>query len=399
MRRSPLAIVYLTVFVDLLGFGIILPLLPFYAEKFGATGVWVGALLTAYSAAQIVGAAFLGRLSDRIGRRPVLLISLLGSTLSLTLTGFAGSLVLLLAGRSLAGLFGGSIGTAQAYIADLTKPEDRAKYMGLLGASIGMGFVLGPGIGGLLSPFGFGTAAFVAAALSGANLIFALLRLPESRQAASARAARARLTIGNLAEALRNPSVGRILTATFLVTFAFVGMEATAALFGEHRFGLNSQGLGYGFALIGVIIAAVQGGLIGRLVKRYGERSLAATGGVLMGVALFAIPLIPSLIFAGAVGAVLAVGQGLATPTLSTLLSREASADEQGGTLGMGQSLSALARAVGPIVAGALFDLGEGWPFYLGALLSLVAAWQISQYVGLQRVAASASPAESAAGR
>ena len=399
MRRSPLVIVYLTVFVDLLGFGIILPLLPFYAEKFGATGVWVGALLTAYSAAQIVGAAFLGRLSDRIGRRPILLISLLGSTLSLTLTGFASSLAVLLAGRALAGLFGGSIGTAQAYIADLTKPEERAKYMGLLGASIGMGFVLGPGIGGFLAPFGFGTAAFVAAALCGANLLFALLRLPESRRPDSPRRARALLTPGSLVKALQQPSVGRILSATFLVTFAFVGMEATAALFGQHRFGLTSETLGYGFALIGVVIAIVQGGLIGRLVKRHGERTIAAVGGTLMGVALLAIPFIPSLLLAGAVGALLGVGQGLASPTLSTLLSREAGADEQGGTLGMGQSLSALARAVGPIVAGSLFDLGEGWPFYLGAVLSIVAAWQIAQYVVLPRDSANAASAESVAGR
>ena len=399
MRRSPLVIVYLTVFVDLLGFGIILPLLPFYAEKFGATGLWVGALLTAYSASQIVGAAFLGRISDRIGRRPILLLSLLGSTLSLTLTGLATSLLLLLAARSLAGLFGGSIGTAQAYIADLTKPEERAKYMGLLGASIGMGFVLGPGIGGFLAPFGFGTAAFVAAALCGLNLLFALLRLPESLRPGSARRARARITPGSLLSALRNPSVGRILSATFLVTFAFVGMEATAALFGQRRFGLTSETLGYGFALIGVVIAAVQGGLIGRLVKRYGERTVAAVGGVLMGVALLAIPFIPSLLLAGAVGAVLGVGQGLATPTLSTLLSREADADAQGGTLGMGQSMSALARAIGPIVAGALFDVGDGWPFFLGAALSILAAWQIYQYVTLPRSVADAASAEPAAGR
>ena len=397
MRRSPLLIIYMTVFLDLLGFGIILPLLPFYAEQFGATGIWVGALLTAYSAAQIVGAAFLGRLSDRVGRRPVLLLSLLGSALSLTVTGFAGSLLVLLAGRALAGLFGGSIGTAQAYIADLTKPEERAKYMGLLGASIGMGFVLGPAIGAALSQFGFGTAAFVAAALCFANFVFAVLRLPESRQPGATLRPRASLTLTNFVDALQHPSVGRILISTFLVTFAFVGMEATAALFGEHRLGLTSSGLGIGFAFIGVIIVVVQGGLIGRLVKRYGERTIAATGGVLMAVALLLIPLIPGLVFAAVVVAVLAVGQGLSSPTLSTLLSREADADEQGGTLGMGQSLSALARAVGPLVAGALFDLGEGLPFYLGAVLCLIAAWQIRSYVVLPKE--SATPAESAAGR
>jgi DHA1 family tetracycline resistance protein-like MFS transporter len=196
---------------------------------------------------------------------------------------------------------------------------------------------------------------------------------------------RSRLTAANLIDALQHPSIGRILVATFLVTFAFVGMEATAALFGERRFGLTPSSLGVGFALLGVIIAVVQGGLIGRLVRRFGERAVAAAGGVVMGVSLLAIPPIHTLGVAAVVAGGLAVGQGLASPTLSTLLSRESDADEQGGTLGMGQSTSALARAVGPLIAGWLFDLGEGWPFYLGSVLCLVAAWQVRQHVELPR--------------
>lgn len=377
MRHSPLLVVYLTVFVDLLGFGIILPLLPFYAERFGATGVWVGALLTAYSATQFLGAPLMGRLSDRIGRRPVLLLSLAGSTLSLTLTGFADSLALLLVGRSLAGLFGGSIATAQAYIADVTPPAQRAKYMGLLGASIGLGFVFGPAIGAGLSSAGFGAAAFVAAGLAFANLVFAYFKLAESRPAGRTTSARARLTVANLTDALRHPSIGGILTATFLVTFAFVSVEATAALFGERRFGLTAAALGVGFTLLGLVIAGVQGGAIGRLTSRYGERTVAAAGAVLMGVALLLVPLTHSLAFAGAVGVVLALGQGLATPTLSSLLSQQSDADEQGGTLGLGQSFSALARAVGPIVAGWLYDRGESLPYVVGGLLVLAAAWSV----------------------
>lgn len=392
-RPSPLLIVYLTVFIDLLGFGIILPILPFYAQQYGATGVWVGALLTAYSATQFVGAAFLGRLSDRIGRRPVLLLSLLGSTLSLILTGLANSLALLLLGRALAGLFGGSIATAQAYIADTTPPSQRAKYMGLLGASIGMGFVFGPAIGAGLAGFGFGTAAFAAAGLAGANLVFAFFALPESRRADQA-SQRAQLSLGQLAKALRHPSIGRILIATFLVTFAFVSMEATAALLGEQRFGLNAASLGIGFTFIGLVMVIVQGGLIGRVSARYGEQAVAAAGAVVMGLALAIIPFAPSLALAAFVAVFLAVGQGLVSPTLSTLLSREASANEQGGTLGIGQSLAALARAVGPLVAGWLFDQGGALPFVFGALLALVAAWTIRHRVPLPTDAALRQPSE-----
>ncbi|MBI4491835.1 MAG: MFS transporter [Chloroflexi bacterium] len=380
MRRSPLLVVYLAVFVDLLGFGIILPVLPFYAERLGASGVWVGALLTAYSAAQFVGAPLLGRLSDRVGRRPVLLLSLAGSALSLTLTGLAGTLALLLIGRTLAGLFGGSIATAQAYIADVTRPAERAKYMGLLGASIGMGFVFGPALGAGLSGFGFGAAAFAAAGLAAANLAFGWFALAESRPAGRAAPLRAWPPLANLPLALQRPSLGRTLGSTFLATFAFVSMEATFALFGERRFGLDAAGLGLVFTYVGVVIAVVQGGLIGRLNARYGERALATTGALLMGLALLAIPLAPSFALALVVLGVLALSQGLATPTLSSLLSRQSGAHEQGRVLGLGQSLSAAARAVGPLLAGWLFDRGVSLPYLVGAALALAAAWLVSRF-------------------
>ena len=374
MRRSPLLAVYLTVFIDLLGFSIILPLLPFYAERFGATGVWVGALLTAYSAVQFFSAPLLGRLSDRIGRRPVLLASLAGSAISLTLTGFAGSLSLLLAGRALAGLFGGSIATGQAYIADVTEPEQRAKYMGLLGACIGLGFVFGPAIGAGFSPLGFGASAFFAAGLAAANLVFAYFRLPESRRVGSASAARVLPSPSVIAAVLRRPAVGRLLSATFLTTFAFVGLEATFALFSQKRFGLGAGGFGLVFTYLGLVIVIVQGGLIGRLTARYGERSLAMAGALLMCLSLAAVALAPNLAVVVVVLAVLAVGQGLLNPTLAALLSRETHRDEQGSTLGLGQSLAAGARATGPILAGWLYDRGYMLPYLLGAVLVLLTA-------------------------
>ena len=376
--KPGLPVVYLTVFIDLLGFGIILPALPYYAEAFGATGVWVGAILAAYSAAQLVGASLLGRLSDRVGRRPILLLSLAGSAASLLLCGLAGSLWLLLAARALAGLFGGSIAAAQAYIADVTAPEERAKYMGLLGASIGLGFVFGPALGAGLSRFGFGAAAFTAAGLAALNLVFAFFRLPETRTAEQRSHAHARFDWSNLTDALRHPAIGRLLAATFLSTLAFVAMEATFALLGQARFGLDTGKLGLVFTYVGVVMVVVQGGLVGRLAPRFGERALATAGALIMAASLAALPLVHTLGAALGVLAGLAVGQGLTTPMLSTLLSRATDADEQGGTLGLGQSLAAAARAVGPIGAGWLYDRSVAAPYAVSAAVMVLAAFLVS---------------------
>ncbi|HUX85608.1 MAG TPA: MFS transporter, partial [Chloroflexota bacterium] len=372
MRRSSLPIVYLAVFVDLLGFGIILPILPFYAEKYGANGLWVGAILTAYSAAQLVSALFLGRLSDRIGRRPVLLASLLGSALSLTATGFANSLVLLLISRLIAGAFGGSITTAQAYVADVTTPSERTKYMGLLGASIGMGFVFGPGIGAALSGFGFSTAAFVAAGVAALNFLIGIVKLPESRVPGQANATRRNFHLTDVIAALGQPTLGSALLSTFIATVAFVAMEATFALFGQVRYGLNPEGLGMIFTFVGIVVAVVQGGLIGRLHLRYDDRTLAGAGAVCMGVAFFLIPLMPTLLSAVVVLGFLAAGQGLISPTLSSMVSQSSGIGEQGQTLGIGQSLSAGARAVGPLFAGWLYDRSIALPYLLAAALMLL---------------------------
>jgi DHA1 family tetracycline resistance protein-like MFS transporter len=376
--KPGLPVVYVVVFLDLVGFGFILPQLPYYAERFGATGVWVGAILTAYSAAQLVGASLLGRLSDRVGRRPVLLMSLAGSAASFLVFGLAGSLWVLLAARALAGLFGGSIAAAQAVIADVTTPGERARYMGLLGASIGLGFVFGPALGSGLAHFGFGAAAFTAAGLAAANLVFAFLRLPETRDSEQRRHPQSRLEWSNLLDALHHPSIGRLLTATFLSTLAFVAMEATFALLGEARLGLDAGRLGLVFAYVGVVMVIVQGGLVGRLAQRFGERALATAGALLMAASLGALPLTPSLGAALVVLAGLAIGQGLTTPMLATLLSRATDADEQGGTLGLGQSIAAAARAIGPIGAGWLYDRSVGAPYAASAAVMVLAALLVS---------------------
>ena len=380
---ASLLVVYMTVFLDLLGFGLILPLLPFYAMHFGAHGKQIGLLFACFSIAQFFGAPFLGRLSDRIGRRPVLLVCLLGSTVSLFATGLADTLYTLMAARGFAGLFGGSIATAQAYVADVTKPAERTKYMGLIGASIGMGFVFGPFVGAELSRFGFGTAAFVAAGLSAANFLLALFRLKESLPpSARGQSQRTALSVKTLREALSRPVVGPLLIITTGSTLAFVSMESTFALLAKLRFGFSEQTMGRLFAVVGVMIAVVQGGLIGPLARRFGEVAIGCVGFLILTIAFGIIPWMPSRELAIVALLIVAVGQGLLAPTLSTLLSRAVAATEQGGTLGLSQSLGSLSRAIGPIVAGTLFDSAQFLPYLLASLLAGAMGLYLSRQKG-----------------
>jgi len=370
--RAALGVVYFTVFIDLLGFGILLPSLPYYARALGATGFKLGVLFTAYSLAQLVGSALLGRLSDRYGRRPILLLSLFGSSLSMVLSGLSGSLMALSVARGLAGLFGGSIATAQAYIADVTPREGRAKYMGRLGAAIGLGFVLGPALGaGILAlGYGFAGAAFTAAFLAAANLTLAAFRLPESR-GAPLTAARPGLA-GWLAIVTR-PGLWRSFAAVFGVTFAFVALEATLAFLAKDRFALPERRFGAILVFVGFVVIVVQGGLIGRLTRHFGVKRVATAGGLLMGTALATLPWTLSLTSMLVVLGLVAAGQALTSPTLSTLVSQGGSVEEHGTLLGVSQSLGAAARAIGPLVAGALYARHPAAPYFCGGLLAVLA--------------------------
>lgn len=370
--RAALVIVYVTVFLDLLGFGIILPFLPFYTLQLGGGGVEVGILLASYSLAQLAGAAVLGRISDRTGRRPILLLSLAGSSAAMVLSGLATSLIVLYAARALAGLFGGSISTAQAYVADVTSREERAKHMGLVGASVGLGFVFGPALGAGIGALGgrFSEAAFLAAGLAVVNLGFAWFKLPEPHRTES----RPRTTVRQWLASVVRPQLWQIFWATFLVTFAFVCMETSFALYGEARFGLGAVGLGGVLAFVGLVVAGVQGGLVGRATRSLGVRSVAIAGCVLMGAGLLLVPAMPVLLAAAGALGLLAAGLGLAFPTLATLASQTAGADEQGAVLGLRQSMAAAARAVGPLAAGAVYDLRISAPFLIGGGMAVLAA-------------------------
>lgn len=376
-KRS-LSIVFLTVFLDLVGFGIVIPLLPLYAERFGAGPVAVTWLVAVYSLMQFLFAPWWGSLSDRVGRRPVLLVGLFGSAASYLLFGLAGSLAVLFAGRALAGIMGANVGVAQAYIADVTPPEERAKGMGMIGAAFGLGFIFGPAIGGGLSHFGHAVPFLGAAALACLNGLLALAFLPESHPAERRPAHPAgnglRQRLRSLAAATANPRLRPLFAASLLATLAIAAMEATLSLWADRRWGFSPAQVAYLFAYVGVVAVLVQGGLVGRLARRLGERRLALLGAAALAVGLAAIPLAASLWTLGLALAAFAFGHGTLTPALSALVSRAAPEREQGRLLGVSQSLSAAGRVLGPIAGGVAFArLGVGAPYLAGAGLALLA--------------------------
>ena len=308
---------------------------------------------------QLVFAPILGRLSDKYGRRPILLASLLGTALGLLILGFATTLLMLFVGRIIDGISGGNISTAQAYIADVTTKEDRAKGMGLIGAAFGLGFVFGPAIGGVLSRWGINVPFLFAGGLALANAVLLYFTLPETvtpDHPARVSAASGR-GWSQVVASLRNRSLGFVLIIYFLSIVAFSIMTATFSLFLMFRLGYDAFHNGWVFAFVGVISAIIQGGLIGRLVKQFGEPWLLIFGGFLFTASLFAIPFVTpatGVIAILTLGAVTAIGQALTAPSLSSLASKSASAGEQGVVLGVTQSVGSLARAVGPTLAAAL---------------------------------------------
>lgn len=357
-RKASLAVIFGIVFIDLVGFGIVIPVLPLYAERFGASPIVIGLLLAVYSLMSFLFAPVLGRLSDRVGRRPVLLVSILGSSLGFLIMGLAGSLPFLFLGRIIDGITGGNISTAQAYIADLTPPHERSKGMGLIGAAFGLGFIFGPAIGGILSYFSLAAPLLFAAALAAMNAAAVYFFLPESLP----REHRKGDISGNVPfyatvrEAKGSP-LALVLGAYFFSTVAFSLLTATYPLFASHRFGYGAPQVGYIFAGMGIVGTVVQGGMMGLLVRVFGDSRLAAAGSVLLAAGLFLLPLSPSapvlFLATGAIG----LGHALVVTPLNGLASKVSGASEQGKGLGMMQSSSSLARIIGPVLGGWMLNL------------------------------------------
>lgn len=385
MRRISLLTVFLVVFIDLVGFGIVIPILPYYATQFGASAWQLGWLMAVYSLMQFLVSPLWGRLSDRVGRRPVLLISILGTVASMTLLGFARSLEWLFVGRLLAGIFGANISTAYAYIADVTTEENRAKGMGAVGAAFGLGFIFGPAIGGVLSRYGYDFPMFAGAMLAFVNLLFAYFRLEEPHLTSEQRSSNRtkRFDWQNIRRVLDDRRTRLAIGVFFLVTLAVTQMESTFAIYMAAQFGFSAQQAGMLLALIGIIMVGMQGGLIGKLARRFGEMKLILWGILICTMGLFGFAVSPTLgrvIFSLSI---LGIGHGALHPSLSSLASLGAAKDRRGATMGVFQSSGSLARVVGPPCAGLAYDqIGPHSPFFLGCLILAVAfgiAWSGSR--------------------
>ncbi len=369
--NSKLAILFLTIFIDLLGFGLIIPALPFYAESFGASFLTIGVLSASYSAMHFLFSPLWGRLSDRLGRRPVLLIGLAGSAIAFLMFGLAESLLMLFVARILAGILSSAtLPTAQAYIADTTSEADRAKGMGLIGAAFGLGFIFGPAVGGILTKYGYGFPALVASGMSALNFIWAYWKLPETQSEQSHGVHRSLLSISSLRELFSVPMLGILIGVFFVQVYAFSQMEATFALFCEHRLSLDAVHVGWILAEVGVISAIVQGALMGKLVRAFGEAPLARTGLLLMALGLGVMGFVQSTPQLVAVAPLLAIGSALMNPTINSLISKAAPPGKQGLTMGAAQSIAALGRVFGPPSGTALFQfVGLSAPYWVGGLM------------------------------
>ena len=376
---SPLLVIFLTVFIDLIGFGICLPLLPKYAERYGAQGWQIGAAMGVYSLMQLVFAPWWGQLSDRIGRRPVLLVSNFGSIIAYGLFGLSASYIgdtgfwILIGSRIFAGICGANLSVASAYIADVTTPEKRSKGMGLIGMAFGLGFILGPVIGSqAFKHFGLAGPGAVAAGICAINFLLGCFILPETRKKDAAPAIR-RPRFAQIRHVLGMKEVGFLIGIYFLGTFAFTAFESTLPLLLDTKLHYDEEHVGYVFAFCGIMAAMVQGGGIGRLVKSFGERRLIGASLLVVAVSLVLMPLANSLPTMLAALAVFAIGSGINRAPTMGLISQLSPADEQGTTLGIAQSAGTLARVLGPTVATTLYDLWLPAPYLACATVALLA--------------------------
>ncbi|WP_404418642.1 MFS transporter [Brevundimonas vesicularis] len=398
LKTPALAVLFATVFINLVGFGLVVPLLPFFAQSLKAEAWQVTLMFSAYSLGQFFAEPFWGRLSDRIGRKPVLLMTLIANALGYLMLAFVPNIWLAIAVRLFTGLGAGNISTVQGYVADVTPPEQRAGRMGLIGAAFGLGFIVGPGLGGLLTQpqlgrLGYQLPIFLAAALAAIAAVGVVVFLRESRAKADPAAPRPAFLAG-LKAARDNAVVSRVLVVTLIYMAGFSAMESVFGLWSESRYQWGAREVGLSFMIVGIVSTLNQGFFAGRLARRFGESRVLATGMLLFGASLVLQVLAPVAWFPATrlelgaltipvvqgwiipiVMAIGACGMSLAMPNISAMISRASPPDRQGAMLGLNMASSSVARIFGPMIAGALFSgLGHDWPFVIGALLTLPAA-------------------------
>lgn len=379
-KRSPLFVLFLTVFIDMVGFGIIIPVLPLYAERFHATPLAIGWLTGIYSGMQIIFTPLLGRLSDRFGRRPVLMLSLAGTAFGFVLMGMARSLVLLFVARIIAGITGGNISIPQAYIADVTTPETRSKWMGMIGAAFGLGFTFGPMIGGIMSRISYSAPFYFAGALAFANVALLYFILPESLPKEHRAKPHERAPLIEVFRHGKGAMFAITVATYFFLIAGFSIMTTLFALFTEKRMGYDARANGYLFGFIGILTVIIQGGLIGHLVKIFGETTLARFGLLITACSLAFMPWCVNLGLLLLAGVGLSLGSGLSSPPLNGLASQMIDRSWQGRAMGVMQSAGSTGRLLGPLLGGALlmFDLSKPLahygetPFYAAAFLCAI---------------------------
>lgn len=368
--------IWTTVALDLVGFGIVAPILGRYAERFGAGGLQVGLLFASFSVAQMVFAPVLGRISDRIGRKPVIVISLFGTAVGSFVTGAAGALWVLFLGRILDGASGASVAVAQGAVADLAPPERRAQLMGMLGAAFGVGFVVGPALGGLAALGGPHVPFFVAGSIAAVNAVIAIIRLPETKPDVS------HVATGHGRRSALTPALQRFAVVGFLSMLGFAGFEATFSLWGKEQFGFTEGSASLVFVFVGATLVAVQGTLIGPLTNRVGSRNLLRGGLSLVAVGLVLLGLTGNWAMLFVSLFLLSLGQGISGPSGSALVAELAPVERRGEAIGYQQSSAAFGRIAGPVMAGVLFDqVGISAPFIVSGVLialAVAAVWSVT---------------------
>ena len=370
-------IIWTTVALDLVGFGIIVPILGRYAERFGANGLQVGLMFASFSVAQMVFAPILGRISDKVGRKPVIVFSLIGTAVGSFVTGAAGALWVLFLGRILDGASGASVAVAQGAVADIAPPEQRARLMGMLGAAFGVGFVVGPALGGLAALGGPHVPFYLAGSIAAVNAIAAMIRLPETKPDTS------HITEKHQRGTALSPALKRFALVGFLSMLGFAGFEATFSIWGEKQFGFTEGSASIVFVFVGVTLVAVQGGLIGPLTQRLGSRKLLRIGLSLVAVGLLLLGVTTTWPMLFVALFLLSLGQGMSGPSGSALVAELAPVERRGEAIGYQQSTAAFGRVAGPVMAGALFDhVGINSQFLVSGILIMVAVgsvWSITR--------------------
>jgi len=383
-NKKALTIIFLTVFIDLLGFGILIPILPTFASaEIGVSDFGIGVLVAIYSLIQFLFNPIVGKFSDRVGRRPIILVSLLLTSISYIIFSFSTTFLALLMSRFLAGLGGSNIGTAQAYIADVTDKENRAKGMGMIGAAFGLGFVFGPIMGGFLSHYGYEYVGYASATFSFLAFLFALFMLPESvKEKKSMKGFSVKLfNFQDVGKIIKIPNIGIFVFLFFIIIFSVANIYGTFALLGNKYYGFTNRENGYLFGIIGIVSAIIQGGLMKRISKSLSEKSILFLGMIFLMTGLFLIPF--GMTFSGVafVSIIYAIGAGILQPTIISFVSKYSPEDKQGMVLGFNSSMGSLARVLGPLWGGFAFEfLGYEAPFITGAIFTfftLIGTWYL----------------------